>query len=1006
MRLDRLREASTSPLRRFLPLAMPQRSSAVLFFGFDVPADPIEHLLERYEGDEPLTLFHVVLAAVLRTLVERPQLNRTVLGSRIFERDALSVTFSVKQGKRDGSRLVSTKVVFDRADTLFDVQSKVNEAVRQSRDRNRRSTTERELELVDRLPRFVARGILRSMSALQRLGWLPEGLTASDPTHTSAFVANLGSIGLDASFHHLSDLGTASVHATVGRRKPAVVVEDGCPVVRDVFTVRVAIDDRIVDGFYCAQSLLRFEHWLTHPEALAEPWPDRTDVPVALLWHRARETPEAPAYWLRSSTEEDWFPTSWVALWIEVRTVARAWIELGVEPGDRVGIQGGNRPEWTVSYLAAQAIGAVPCGLHEDLPPGELTDALHLAAPRVVVLETTGLAASVRAALPSVELVTMERESDDAIDWTALQTLGARHDDGEVERRLRAIDARDPAVAVFTSGSSGAPRAALLSHASLLWTARTASEAWGARPSDRGVSYLPMSHVAEQSFTIVGSIVTGVSVAYAPSRAGLVDTLREFRPTILFGVPQIWERLKREIGGHLADAGLDRVRIAVSGAGALRTDLFEWYRSRGLVLLQTYGQTEGCGPTTLTVPGQARPGTVGPAMPGVDVRLVHGEVCFRGPNTFLGYLDDPVATAGVLRDGWVHSGDLAEVDGSHLVITGRKKAVVVPTTGENVASEPIERALEAAPLVGRAVVIGDDRPHLAALITLDAEEAVSMLVAAGSPPVDRIHCHPGLLREIQRVVDDHNARASRPRRIHRFAVLPGAFAPETGELTPTLKLRRAAIEARWASRIEALYADSDRWDPPAGGAATGFVAGPQPQSGWDTLFALRHDVFAEAGHLAPGHFRDARLCDGFDEHAVQFGVWDAGGALAGTMRFVPATGPLPVESLFAFEPVDVPRERTAEIGRLAMARAWRLRRAPVVTLIQAALDHALEVGISHVYAFVPARSVRMYSALGLAVWELPTRAPGPEHLAARAGMAPYFANQDPRVVMFTHPGCA
>ncbi len=1011
MRFDGLKKArATSALRRFLPLATPRRSDAVLFFQLDVPHGPAARFLEDHvasDPSEPLTLFHVVLAACLRTLVERPQLNRTVMNGQIFDREQLSLTFSVKKGKRDGARIVSTRVDFEPTDTLWDVQRKVNAAVRASRDPDAESSVDRELEWLDHLPKPLAKRLVRGVSRLDQRGWLPRSMMASDPRRTSAFVGNLGSIGLDASFHHLSDEGTASIHMMLGRVKPTVVAEDGEPVVRDAFTLRVAIDDRIVDGFYCAGSLKRLEHWLTHPAALAEPWPVREDLPVALLWKRARETPEDPAYWLRSTTENGWFPTTWSSLLNEVRSVGRALVAHGVQPGDRVCIQGSNRPEWTVTYLAAQAIGAVPCGLHEDLDPDTLRGALQVARPRFVLLESDGAVPAVRHALehavPDAVIATMLREGPG--NWADLLECGAALDDGEVERRLAAIDPDQPGVAVFTSGTSGQPRAALLSHRSLLWTAQTAIRTLGIGPGETTVSYLPLSHVAEQNFTIVAALVAGGSVAYAPSRGGVVDTLREFRPTVFFGVPTIWERLRRSVEGDLSSIGLDQVRIAVSGAGALSPELFEWYAERGLELLQTYGQTEGCGPTTLTPPGFARPGTCGPALPGVDLRLEDGEVWFRGPNVFLGYLDDPDETARVLQDGWVKTGDLASCEDGHLRVVGRSKAILVPTTGENIAPEAVEASLERADILERALVLGDDRPHLVALLTLDVEAAVDLLDAHGVGVVADVRHHPLVQDAVDRAVTAHNTRCARAHRIHRHAVLPRPLSVEDGELTPTLKLRRDVVAKRWKGLVDALYEPGRRWSAPSGRSDSGFVAGPA-ETGHDALFALRHEVFASAGHLAPGHYADGRLRDVFDDHAVQFALHDAEGRLAGTSRLVPADAEvgLPVEALFAFEGLGIPRHSLGEVGRLAIAPRWRARRAPVVTLIRATLDHALSLGMTHVYAFVPARAVRGYASLGLPVWELPLSPPDARRLAARAGMAPYFDTQDPRVVVFTDPG--
>jgi long-chain acyl-CoA synthetase len=630
----------------------------------------------------------------------------------VYQRPFLSLTFSVKQGKRDDARLVSTKVLFDPADGLEDVRAKVDAAIAAARDPDHEP---RLLATLMRLPRPLLKLVLAGVDAAERWGLVPAGLLAADPTHTSAFVANLGSIGLDASFHHLTDTGTASIHATIGEVQRMVVPGPGdAPIVTRGFTLRVAIDDRICDGLCCANSLLRLEHWLTHPAALATPAPVRPDLVPGRLWARADATPEREAYRIRAA-DGRWYGTTWASYRNDVRACGQALISAGVAPGDRVAIQAANRPEWSTFYLAAKAIGAVPCGLNEDLAPADLDHLVRLARPKVVLLDTAGPAGTIRAAQPEARIVLTARRGEaertdvPGVCWDDWLADGRAADDGAVERRLVAIRPEDPAAVVFTSGTTGQARGVVLTHDNLAWTADAAARTLGVGPDDTAISYLPLSHVAEQSLTVTVAVTVGGTVAYAPSRAGILDTLREVRPTVFFAVPQIWARLARESG----DLGLDRVRLALSGAARLDPELARRFAARGLEILETYGQSEGCGVTTV---GRSRPGTVGPPLPGVEVRLADdGEVLVRGRNVFAGYLDDPDATAAALRDGWLHSGDLGAWDGDQLRIVGRKKELLLTSGGEKVAPAPLETALGALPLVGQAVVVGAGRPFLGAL---------------------------------------------------------------------------------------------------------------------------------------------------------------------------------------------------------------------------------------------------------------------------------------------------
>jgi long-chain acyl-CoA synthetase len=1066
-RLDGARPAVADDMRLFMPMVMPSRSGSALFFHSPIEVGAVLGFLEAHNARaaDQLRIFHVVLAAMVRTLGERPQLNRYVLGGQLMERDSISLTFAVKKGKRDDARIVSTKVRFEPTDTLEQVRAKVDAAILASRNPHARTTAEREMAVLNRLPRGLVRGLMRAVDGLHERGLLPASMLASDPTQTSAFVANLGSIGLDASYHHLSDHGTASVHATVGEVRPRWIVgEDRQARVADVLDVKFAIDDRICDGFYCARSLQRLEHWLRHPAALMEARPDRPDLVPGRLFANALAVPEEAAYWTRSPADDAWYATTWLTFADDVRAVARALVALGVQPGDRVAIQGANRPEWTAYHLAAMTIGAVPAGLHEDLPPDELRALLTLAEPKAVLLETTGNLPLVRQHLGSdVALAIMaprptEGPAEDVVYWDDLLEQGRRADDGEVERRLARVRGDDPAVLVFTSGTTGRPRGVVLTHANVASTATSAVQMLGIDREDRAISYLPLSHIAEQSLTIYAAVTAAAATAYAVSRASIFDALKELRPTVFFGVPQVWVRLQRDAESALAEhdgaalrwarkraaaacarpgraqgladraglaaarqvlrpvlavLGLDRVRYAVCGAAAVDPSVVAFFESLGLPILETYGQSEGAGVSTFQRPASRRAGNAGTAFPGVSVRIAgDGEVEVRGPNVFRGYWRDEEASARAFTpDGWLRSGDVGTLDAvGRLTIIDRKKEILVTSGGEKIAPAPLEAALTGIPLVQQAVVLGHARPFLSALIAVDQERAVAWLEARGRGPIASVGEHPALVAELESALAAFNRGRDRASQIKAWRQLPRPLSVEDGELTPTGKVRREVVEERHARLVASIYRPGDVLLTPFGPdvadeSRAGFTARPAAAHELDALFALRYRSFLQQGLIDPRRWPDERMKDRFDDRAIHFALRDPNGDLAGTARLVTgAQDGLPVFDLFDFERVAASRDRTGEVGRLAIEKAWRGRRTPLVVLIRTVMAHAEALGLTYAYAFVPSKAIRAYAALGCTVWPLKMHAPTAATLDRRLPMAPYFEKQDPRVIVFTSSG--
>ncbi|HEY5944937.1 MAG TPA: AMP-dependent synthetase/ligase, partial [Kofleriaceae bacterium] len=386
----------------------------------------------------------------------------------------------------------------------------------------------------------------------------------------------------------------------------------------------------------------------------------------------------------------------------------------------------------------------------------------------------------------------------------------------------------------------------------LAWTSQMLLDAGGRRTDDVALSYLPLSHIAEQMCTIHMPATSGITVYFAESIEKVPENLKDARPTVFFGVPRIWEKFHAVLAGKLADAtgakkllvdwarkvcgdvnahrfrgdalpktlelqyrladrlviskikqalGFDRVQELFSGAAPIATDVLEFFASIDLPIKEIYGQSEDCGPTSCNLPGKTKLGTVGPPIPGAEVKIAEdGEILVRGPNVFLGYFKEPEATAEALKDGWLCSGDLGQFDTQgFLSITGRKKEIIITAGGKNIAPKNIEAMIKQSPLVGEAVVIGDRRKYLTALVTLD-EPAARKLLPSGD-----LAKAPEIRSTIQAKIDEINQQLARVEQIKKFVILPAAFGIDTGELTPTMKIKRKVVAQKYAREIESMY---------------------------------------------------------------------------------------------------------------------------------------------------------------------------------------------------------
>ncbi len=566
-----------------------------------------------------------------------------------------------------------------------------------------------------------------------------------------------------------------------------------------------------------------------------------------------------------------WHPISWAEYGRAALEVACGLVSLGLQPGQAAAIIGNNRPEWLFCDMGILLAGGLSVAIYATNPPEQCAYILAHSEARVFFVEDEeqlDKALQVRGQLPHLERIVvmdpegMEEFSDpQVLTLEELRGLGrAAWDPDGLRKRWRHATEDDVAILLYTSGTTGPPKGAMLTHRNLLWTAEALGRANPLYPTDSSLSFLPLAHIAERMLSVYLPLVWGYVVYFAESLDTLFQNLQEVRPTILFAVPRLWEKLyaqlslhmrkvdifKRtayelalEVGHRYARAllagerispslqaahtaaelmalrplrrrlGLDRVRFAVSGAAPIAPEILEFYHALGVRIREVYGQTEGSGPTTIHQGDRIRLGTVGQPLPGVEVRIAEdGEILVRGPNVFAGYYKDPEATAQTLRDGWLHSGDVGEMDADgFLRITDRKKDLIVTAYGKNVAPAYVENQLKASPYIQDAVVVGDRRPYLVALIVID-EDNVARWAQDQRIPFSTFADLSGneqvrelIAREVERI----NRRLSSPEQIKRFSILPKRLYQEDGEVTPTLKVKRKVLQEKYRDLIDQLY---------------------------------------------------------------------------------------------------------------------------------------------------------------------------------------------------------
>jgi long-chain acyl-CoA synthetase len=586
-------------------------------------------------------------------------------------------------------------------------------------------------------------------------------------------------------------------------------------------------------------------------------------IPHRLL-QQAAKAPSAIAY--QTKVDGRWQPTTWQTYVDQIRTAARALIALGFPRGGKVAILGFNRPEWVIFDHAAMMAGGAAAGIYTTCSPDEVQYIVHHSEAHAVLVEDAAQLAKVMARRDKMPLLRWivvmrgaEAKGDGVLSWDDFNRKAEGTPQSELDARLAGLETSGLATLIYTSGTTGPPKGVMLSHSNLAWTSRLLIDVDGRSDgaTDVSLSYLPLSHIAEQMASVHMPVTAGSTVYFAESLEKLADNLKDARPTVFFGVPRIWEKFHAGLSAKLGEVkggkrklvdwarrvctevnahrdrgtriprllamqyalanklvigkiktalGFDRARALISGAAPIAPDVLAFFASIDLPIREIYGQSEDSGPTSYNLVGRTRIGSVGPPLPGLEVKIAEdGEILVRGPNVFVGYYKEPEATAETLKDGWLCSGDLGVIDkDGFLNITGRKKEIIITAGGKNIAPKNIEASIKQSPIVGEAVVIGDRRKYLVALVTLD-EEAAKKLV----PELDasKLCTAPQIKAAIQQQIDETNKELARVEQIKKFSILTRPFGIATGELTPTLKVKRKVVAQLYESEIEAMYVD-------------------------------------------------------------------------------------------------------------------------------------------------------------------------------------------------------
>ena len=568
--------------------------------------------------------------------------------------------------------------------------------------------------------------------------------------------------------------------------------------------------------------------------------------------------------------EDDWQSLTWSRYREAVHQAAAGLESLGVGEGEFVAIMAGNRPEHVIADFAAVHAGATPVTIYSTLVANQIQYIADNCKATVAILEDLDFMKrweEIRTELPNLRYVVLMSgaENYDTADWVmswdellAKGTHRLEQDPETVTRSAAAITPDTLATLIYTSGTTGTPKGVMISQRNVVWTLESLRRAADLEMGQRMVSYLPLAHIAERLAThYLGTYLAG-QVWYCPNLAGVLEYIQVAKPTVFVGVPRVYEKFHSRLQARFAEAegakgkilqkaldlnsrrvdaeeqgkkgpalagvldgialskvreglGMEEVKLAITAAAPISADLVRFFHTIGVPLYEVYGMSENTGPATATLPGAMKFGSVGKALPGVEVTTAEdGELLMRGGIVTKGYYKMDDATRETFDSaGWLHSGDLARIDEDGFVwIVGRKKEIIITAAGKNIAPAKLETLLGNHPLVSKACMIGDARKFLSMIIALDHEEAPEWAASHGLEYTDLASFSqlPEVKEEIAQAVAEANESVARVEQIKKWVIVPDEWTPDSGEVTPSLKLKRRVVLDKYAEEIESMYA--------------------------------------------------------------------------------------------------------------------------------------------------------------------------------------------------------
>jgi long-chain acyl-CoA synthetase len=565
-----------------------------------------------------------------------------------------------------------------------------------------------------------------------------------------------------------------------------------------------------------------------------------------------------------------WKQISWREYGDLVKTVAAGMVSLGVEPGDRVAILGDNRPEWIICHIAAMCVGAATCGIYPTSAPEQVAYVIGHSEAKLLFVENEEQVDKILQILPRISVVGVIVWDPKGLwgfshekisffeEFLKLGREKLEKDPEVVDRRRSMIKEDDTAMIIYTSGTTGPPKGAMISHKNILSITESFLAANEAFDTDEMVSYLPLAHIYENLISLFQAVWAGGTVNFVESMDTLQQNLREVSPTVFASVPRIWEKFASMIAIRMSDStllkkalyklsigvglkyvktqpgtaerlrwaplywplywlvlchlkrqlGFERIRWAICAAAPASPDLFEYFNALGIPLREGYGQTESTGVIALQRLERPRWGYVGEPIPDMEIKIADdGEVLVKGPGVFKGYFKDPDLTAETIKNGWLHTGDVGTLEDGYLKILDRKKDIIITAGGKNITPAFIENKLKFSAYIQDAVVIGEARKFLVALILID-EDNVTKYAQDNRIPFTTfadLTKNPEILKLMDSEVAKVNKTLSSVESIKKFALLPRRFYEEDGDVTPTKKVKRRFLEKRYADLINSLY---------------------------------------------------------------------------------------------------------------------------------------------------------------------------------------------------------